>query len=118
MGTRWRCQRSMSVTVKDLPSGVAEQWMMMSVIFLMLFLFEFVVEIGTEFGVFGLNVDGDTEDGASVNQALGEDAEDGLVDLAGGRYDETRDGEGEAADEHGDCGAVLDCFFCGGFHFF
>ena len=40
------------------------------------------------------------------------------MDLAGGRYDETCDGEGEAAEEHGDCGAVLDGFFGGCFHFF
>ena len=96
----------MSATVKDLPSGVAEQCTMMSVIFLMLFVFEFVVEIGTEFGVLGLDVDGDAEDGAGVDQALGEDAEDGLVDLPGGRYDETCNGKGKAAEEHGNCGAV------------
>ena len=78
--------------------------------------FEFVVEIGTEFGVLCLDVDCDTEDGAGVNQTLGEDAKDRLVDLTGGRYDETCDGEGEAAEEHGYCGAVLDCFFGGIFH--
>lgn len=70
------------------------------------------------FGVLGLNVDGDAEDGTCVNQTLGEDAKDGLVDLAGGRYDESCDGEGEAAEEHGNCGAVLDGFFGGGLHFF
>ena len=82
-----------------------------------LLVFEFVVEVGTEFGVLGLNVDGDAEDGTCVNQTLGEDAKDGLVNLAGGRYDETCDGKGEAAEEHGYCGAVLDCFFGGGLHF-
>ncbi len=50
-----------------------------------MFLFEFFVEIGAEFGVLALDVDGNPEDGSGIDKALGEDAEDRLVDLTGGR---------------------------------
>ena len=81
-----------------------------------LLLFQFVVEIRAKFGVLCLDVDGDAEDGAGVDKALGEDAEDRLMDLTGGRYDEPCDSEGEASDEHGYGGEVLNGLFGGIFH--
>ena len=58
---------------------------------------QLLVEVRAEFGVFCLDVDCYSEDGAGVDKALGEDAEDGLVDLTSGRYDESCDGKGETA---------------------
>lgn len=91
----------MSETVKGRPSGVAEQWTMISVIFLIIVLsllfIQLAVEVRAQFGVFCLYVDGDAEDASGVDQAFGEYAEDGFMDLSGGRYDESCDGEEESA---------------------
>ena len=76
-----------------------------------LLLFQFVVEIRAKFRVLALNVDCNPEDGAGIYKALGEDAEDRLMDLTGGRYDEPCDGKEESANQHGDCGSDLDVFF-------
>lgn len=83
---------------------------------LFLVAFEFGVEIGTEFGVFRLDVNRHSEDAAGIDETFGEDAEDGFMDLSGGRYDETCDGEQEAADEHGNSRDDLHVFFCFFFH--
>ena len=91
----------MSETVKGRTSGVAEQWTMISVIFLIIVLFllflQLAVKVRAQFGVFCLYVDGDAEDTSGVDQTLGEYAEDGFMDLSGGRYDESCDGEEESA---------------------
>ena len=58
-----------------------------------LFLFQLAIEVRAEFGVFCLDIDCHSEDAAGINKTFGEDAEDGFMDLSGGRYDETCDGE-------------------------
>ena len=83
---------------------------------LFLTVFEFTVEVRAQFGVFRLDVDCHTEDAAGIDETFGEDAEDGFMDLSGGRYDETCDGKQEAADEHGNGRDDLHVFFCFFFH--
>ena len=81
-----------------------------------LLLFQLGIEVRAEFGVFCLDINGDSEDAAGIDETFGEDAEDGFMDLSGGRYDETCDGKQEAADEHGNGRDDLHVFFCFFFH--
>ena len=81
-----------------------------------LLLFQLGIKVRAQFGVFRLDIDGDTEDAAGIDETFGEDAEDGFMDLSGGRYDETCDGKQEAADEHGNGRDDLHVFFCFFFH--
>ena len=83
---------------------------------LVLVAFEFGVEIGTEFGILALDVNRHPEDASGIDETFGEDAEDGFMNLSGGRYDETCDGEQKTANEHGNGRDDLHVFFCFFFH--
>ena len=96
--------------------GLIEMYCFLLVALLFLAVFEFAVEVRAEFGVFRLDIDGHSEDAAGIDETFGEDAEDGFMDLSGGRYDETCDGKQEAADEHGNGRDDLHVFFCFFFH--
>ena len=97
--------------------GLIEVYCFLLPALLFLTVFEFTVKVRAEFGVFRLDIDGDTEDAAGIDETFGEDAEDGFMDLSGGRYDETCDGKQKAADEHGNGRDDLHVFFCFFFHF-
>ena len=106
-------------TVDDDVVYLAHDWgliKMDGLVFLGLLLFQLGIEVRAQFGVFRLDVDGHTEDAAGIDETFGEDAEDGFMDLSGGRYDETCDGKQEAADEHGNGRDDLHVFFCFFFH--
>ena len=55
-----------------------------------------------------MDVDAHAKDGACVNEALGEEQENGVRDDACRCYDEACCGESDACDEHGDGGVDLD----------
>ena len=97
--------------------GLIKMYCFLLVALLFLVTFEFCVEIGTEFRILALDIDGNSEDAAGIDETFGEDAEDGFMDLSGGRYDETCDGKQKAADEHGNGRDDLHVFFCFFFHF-
>ena len=75
------------------------------------FFFQTLVQVSFHFRVLRSNIHGYTEDAACINQALSEDAEHTLVDLAEWRDDEASHGECQAADEHehGGCYLNVEC---------
>lgn len=92
----------MSATETGRPSGVAVQWMMISVILRV---------IGAAGGVFVDVVVVDAEEGSGEGEDFTEGDEYGVVDFSGGRYDEACYEEGASEQYEEDCGHELNCGF-------
>ena len=75
------------------------------------FFFQTLVQIRFHLRIFRPYIYSNSEDAACIDEALGEDAEHTLVDLAEWRDDEASHGECQAADEHehGGCDLNVEC---------